>query len=627
MASNPLEIQSQEPDDDRTVYRPLESNGRARIEELTSLGIPVIGQCLKGRFVLEELLASGGMGRVFKARDLRKVEARDPRPHVAVKILHEDFRTHPEAWIALQREARRSQQLAHPNIVTVFDFDRDDAMFFMTLELLEGESLAALMQRQGGRPMDLATARPIIGGIAAALSHAHRHGIVHSDVKPGNVFVTGDGQIKMLDFGIARVMRAAVKETDDFDAGAFGALSPAYASCEIIDNAPPDPRDDVYAFACMAYELLGGQHPFRRAMATEARDRKLLPARIPGLRPRQWRTLTAGLSFQRALRLHSVQALLDGLYPPALLTPFARRAFAFLALTVIGATALTAGDWIWERHRERAALSLLAPYGEPTADPTTWLQALPQVRAALLRESAAQNPRVQARAGEIVAGFLLRHGEALEQGDWNKAEAYLTLAERLNIDTRLESGLDRARAELARRRAKTATPDVQSRAPANAPHGQVLEAASRLTRLPVSASQPVYWRNQSLGLALETRLGGALHVFHLSSDGKATLLFPNRAEPDHRIAPGIVKLPKAHHLRIPPDRAAGKSWLLAVLEQGEHPPNLYRDTPGMPRSELAEFTHQDVLDFLNARGQGQNIQAGTAEVQICETAENCDWES
>jgi predicted Ser/Thr protein kinase len=148
-----------------------------------------VGAVIRDRFVLESLLGRGGMGIVFAALDRRKEEARDPNPHIAIKILNADFQQHPDALIALQREARKAQTLAHPNVVTVFDFDRDGASVYMTMERLRGRSLDAMVREARGRGIGREAALPIIRGIAEGLAYAHRKGIVHSDLKPGNVFV------------------------------------------------------------------------------------------------------------------------------------------------------------------------------------------------------------------------------------------------------------------------------------------------------------------------------------------------------------------------------------------------------------------------------------------------------
>ena len=288
---------------------------------------PEPGDRLKDRFVLESLLGRGGMGAVFKARDLRKEEAHDRDPWIAVKVLSGDFREHPAAFIALQREAKKAQKLAHPNTVTVYDFDRDGPVVFMTMELLEGESLKDLLRRHP-YGMPYREVLPIVEGIVSGLAYAHEKGIVHSDLKPGNIFVTREGTVKVLDFGIARALHgsrlhegatgaAVSRETQGpqpdvdatlFDPGTLGALTPAYASCEMLEGKDPDPRDDVYALACVTYELLTGRHPFQRLPADEARARGMTPEPVSKKVPRRaWKALQHGLAFDREARTPSVQ--------------------------------------------------------------------------------------------------------------------------------------------------------------------------------------------------------------------------------------------------------------------------------------------------------------------------------
>jgi non-specific serine/threonine protein kinase len=272
------------------------------------------GFVLKGRFVLEQEVGRGGMGVVFRARDLRKEEAQDRDPYVAIKILNDEFRRHPESLKALQREARKAQTLAHPNIATVFDFDRDGAIVYIQMEFLQGRPLDAVVRDSSGLPYR--DAYPLIEGIGRALGHAHGAGIVHSDLKPGNCFVIGNGVVKVFDFGIARAAKISDAQRDEltkFDAGTLGALTPAYASCEMLDGMEPDPRDDIYALGCVAYELLTGKHPFGKLSATEARAAKLAPPAIKGLAPRQQRALQRSLAFRREDRTPTVAAFLEDL--------------------------------------------------------------------------------------------------------------------------------------------------------------------------------------------------------------------------------------------------------------------------------------------------------------------------
>jgi serine/threonine protein kinase len=241
------------------------------------------------------------MGMVFRALDMRKVEARDPKPEVAVKILNASFEQHPDAFVALQREASKAQSLAHPNIVTVFDFDRDGESVFITMELLVGRSLDDAIRADRG--LDRATALPVIRGIAEGLAYAHRKGIVHSDLKPANIFLTADKTPKLLDFGIARAVPSADSgPKDQFDAGSLGAYTEGYATEEMVEGKDPAPADDMYAFGIIVYELLTGRHPFGDKGAAQARAAGLTPAPIRSLRRREWQTLARTLAFDRAQR-------------------------------------------------------------------------------------------------------------------------------------------------------------------------------------------------------------------------------------------------------------------------------------------------------------------------------------
>ncbi|KVU75669.1 serine/threonine protein kinase [Burkholderia ubonensis] len=274
-----------------------------------------IGDTLNGRFVLEECLGVGGMGTVYKALDLRKLEASDRKPHIAIKVLNVQFRGQPTSLIALQREARKAQTLAHRNIVTVYDFDRDGPLVYLTMEYLSGKPLSKVLRAPGFAGMPLDAALPIIAGMGQALAYAHERGFVHCDFKPANVFLTDRGDVKVIDFGIARAFQRRDEDPDVtvFDPASLGGITPAYASPEMFEHLEPDPRDDVYALACVTYELLTGHHPFDRLSATQARHDHLRPARPPGLDRTQWRTLSAALSFDRATRTPGVNPFLEGM--------------------------------------------------------------------------------------------------------------------------------------------------------------------------------------------------------------------------------------------------------------------------------------------------------------------------
>jgi serine/threonine protein kinase/tetratricopeptide (TPR) repeat protein len=270
------------------------------------------GDVLANRFIIEAKIGSGGMSTVFKARDLRREEAQDRNPFVAVKTLNVDILQREDSLKILQREARKAQNLSHPNIVRVYDFDRDDDTLFITMELLEGSSLEQIINKNGLLGTQLPILLPIVEQIVSALQFAHEEGIVHSDLKPANIIVLPNGRVKVIDFGIARAIPNPNQNTSDrttFDVHALGAMTPAYASPEMLEGQAPDPRDDVFALACIVYEFLTGRHPFGRVPASMARVGNFKPQEPANLSPHRWKALQAGLHLDRSKRIASPQLL------------------------------------------------------------------------------------------------------------------------------------------------------------------------------------------------------------------------------------------------------------------------------------------------------------------------------
>jgi hypothetical protein len=189
------------------------------------------GYVLRGRYRLDEEVASGSMGLVYKATDLLKLEAGANFPIVAIKVINPEFANNRAALKSFQNEVANTQHLSHPHIVHLFELDKDKDHYFITMEWLEGESLDALLDRSQGSALAPVQTYAIIEQLCDALSYAHEQNVVHADVKPGNVFLVNSGELKLIDFGIARLEDPTNSQaTDDQDI----ALTPAYACCECL---------------------------------------------------------------------------------------------------------------------------------------------------------------------------------------------------------------------------------------------------------------------------------------------------------------------------------------------------------------------------------------------------------
>src|SRR5450631_1176697 len=282
------------------------------IDDRPASSIPEIGRVLRNRYVLESRLGSGGMGTVFKAMDRYRCDLTEDNRHVALKFLHEETDSRPEVLSNLRREFFCAQALSHRSIVKVYELDLDDDVAFFTMELLQGELLSSVLDRSRPISISRSYAWEIIREIGDGLAHAHARSVVHGDLKPQNVMITNSGELRIIDFGAAR---GPASERSNADDARTVTLTPAYACCELWEGQQADPRDDLYALACVAYELLAGEHPFQSLRSTEARNLGLTLRRPPGLTRRQWETLATGLSWCREGRSISVHDWVAELHP------------------------------------------------------------------------------------------------------------------------------------------------------------------------------------------------------------------------------------------------------------------------------------------------------------------------
>jgi serine/threonine protein kinase len=260
-----------------------------------------VGSVVRGRFELESMIGEGGMGVVYRAVDRLHKEMQDRDPYVAIKILNADLKRHPSALIALQRETRKAQLLAHENIINVHSFDRDGSIVYMTMELLDGKSLRAFVAENAATGLPAAEAVPMIRSMAKALAYAHDNDIVHSDFKPANVFLTRKKQIKVLDFGLARANPTAQPGAGPLlETPALGGMTPAYASPAVLEGREPTPSDDVFALALVALELLTGRHPCNHERPDTAHLQTVKATPLPGLSRAQRRALMRALGIATA---------------------------------------------------------------------------------------------------------------------------------------------------------------------------------------------------------------------------------------------------------------------------------------------------------------------------------------
>lgn len=204
---------------------------------------------LGGRYELESRLGRGGMATVFRGSD--RVLGRS----VAVKVLASTFAKDRTFVERFRREAQAAAGLNHPNVVAVFDTGSDDGVHYIVMEHVEGRTLADILREEGALPPTRAA--EIAETVCRALSTAHEKGMVHRDVKPGNVLLTSDGGVKVADFGIARVASGEPLTVTGSVMGTASYLSPEQATGGGVDS-----RSDIYSLGCVLYEMLTGRTPF-----------------------------------------------------------------------------------------------------------------------------------------------------------------------------------------------------------------------------------------------------------------------------------------------------------------------------------------------------------------------------
>jgi serine/threonine protein kinase len=270
-----------------------------------------VGDMLRGRYRIRGLIAHGAMGTVFEALDEYRLALPAAGQRLAVKVLHTAVAEREELLFELQRGFQHLQLLSHPNIVRVHEFDRDGDIAFFTMELLTGAPLSGVLTIRNGTGLPRPYALAMIRDIGAALSYSHSRGVVHGDINPKNIFITNEGEMRVLDFGASNKILRDRWAADIELAEPAPVAPPGYASCQLLEGQHPDARDDVFALACVAYAVLSGRHPFPGRTALDARAQRSRPRRPPGITGRQWRVLREGMRWERDQRPSDVQKWLD----------------------------------------------------------------------------------------------------------------------------------------------------------------------------------------------------------------------------------------------------------------------------------------------------------------------------
>ena len=542
-----------------------------------------VGDVLKGRFEIVEALGEGGMGMVFKAIDARKLEAKSRNPYVAIKVLSPALAQNAVLIAGLQRECEKAQELSHPNIITVYDFDRDGDFVFMSMEYLAGQPLSKIIRQSavsGG--LKLERAWPIIRKMGEALVYAHKKHIVHSDFKPANVFVTDNDDVKVLDFGIASRLGQTEADETIFDARAEGGLTPPYASFEMLNGSRADPRDDIYAFGLVVYELLSGKHPYDRKPASKVfleqrSGQQAMPKPVAGLNRKQWQLLKSAIEILQEQRPMRLDEWLE-LFEPNNQPKWAYGVTGGLLLLLLGG-----GGFYYLQSQSRPDRPVEAQ--SPPVAPAE--VARPQVENPVI---PAEPPLANAgdNLNAIVGQTVVLNGGQSRSRDggplkyaWRiitrpaDSKAALTDADsatpRFIPDQAGNYTAELSVTDTGNQLSQPVTVSINvDQAMPSAPEIEAVlhESTSRDGVLYLAASKPKYLIGDQLALNFRVAKAGYLRVAYLSSMGEISELLPNKYQPG-KVKPGVEYRipPKAQSFKLQVTGPAGIDRIVAVFSE------------------------------------------------------------
>lgn len=314
---------SEEQDNNLTCFafaKPLNGKPHTAVAALTRAKTSVgeLPELIAGRYRIERLLGAGGMGAVYRARDLLSEQFGNPDPYIALKLLSEEFAETPDASALLYSEFALTRSLRHDNVLRLhsFEVDTDCRRAFITMELMRGLTLDKLLcERPLGLPW--CELHKIVQPLLDALAYTHARGVVHGDMKPSNVMVSEEG-VRLFDFGLGQAQEGVLYGLPQLRRGHFNAWTPGYAAPELLEGQPLAASSDLYGVACVIYELAGGKHPFRRLPSTQARDEHLerelqAPTNLP---KHCWPALRTALAFEAVDRTITAAQLRDALSIP-----------------------------------------------------------------------------------------------------------------------------------------------------------------------------------------------------------------------------------------------------------------------------------------------------------------------